>query len=138
MTRVRLLPYAPYNTWFIVMIRTAVIIAILSASLPAIAESGVNIKAKNIAIGSYFVLFDESLSSNEMVGLIGQSYFRKKGIFIINNGYRNDTKVFDIIVKDKVSGNVEMVKKIAINKKSSSCESIRLYDWLIECNVYKK
>lgn len=118
------------------MIKLLVAISAFLLIPPSFAESKINIRVKNIPIGSYFVLFEEPLESNERVGLIGQSYFNDKGIFLINNGFSDGNKVVEVIVKDRWSGLVDVTKKIVISKDSLICGDVVVYDWLIECNTY--
>ena len=108
------------------------------SSFPVLAEARLNIKVKNIPIGSYFILFDESLESNNRVGLIGQSYFGDKGVFVVNNGFKAGSKVIGIIVKDKFSGDVILNENLIASVDGGTHKSIKFYDWIIEYGVYGK
>lgn len=120
------------------MIKLLLAAIVFASSFPVLAETRLNVKVKNIPIGSYFILFDEILESNDRVGLIGQSYFGDKGIFVVNNGFRDGSKVIGVIVKDRVSGDVILKEDVDVvaGVDGGMHKNIKVYDWLIEYSIY--
>lgn len=121
-----------------IMIKAYIFTFMFVFATNAIAEKNIYIKVKNTSIGSYFILFNDSLYGNERVGLVGQSYFKDKGIFVINNGFKDGVKRFEILLKSKKSGDIEMVKELVFDDEVISCDNLVFYNWLVECGIYSK